>query len=152
PMLDGPAERGTEITLHLPALFPQDYLPDVHTRLILYKRIASAENEDQLTLLKEEVIDRFGLYGVPVANLFHVTSAKIRAQELGIKRVDLGSKGGRVDFVDRPNIDPAVIIDLIQHDAMYRLDGQNRLRIKKPLEDADSRFAELDKLLDTLSA
>jgi len=151
PLLDNKADRGTEITLHVPALFPEDYLPDVHTRLILYKRISSAENEDELTILKEEIVDRFGLYATPVANLFRVTSAKLRAQALGIKRVDLGSSGGRVDFVARPNVDPMVIIDLIQRDATYRLDGDSRLRVRKPLTDADSRFAELNDLLDALS-
>lgn len=151
PSLDHKTDRGTEILLHVPALFPEDYLPDVHTRLILYKRISSAESDDDLGMLKEEIIDRFGPYGAPVQNLFRVTSAKLRAQVLGIKRVDLGSKGGRIDFVERPNIDPMVIIELIQRDATYRLDGESRLRIKKPLMDAEARFAELNDLLDALS-
>ena len=148
---DPSADRPTEITLHIPALFPEDYLPDVHTRLVLYKRISSAKNEDELNLLKEEIIDRFGLYAAPVTNLFRVTSAKLRAQALGIKRIELGSKGGRVDFVARPSIDPTSIIDLIQNDQAYRLDGESRLRVKKILADADSRFSELDDLLDVLS-
>ena len=105
----------------------------------------------ELSILKEEIIDRFGPYTIPVANLFRVTSAKLRAQTLGIKRIDLGSKGGRVDFVAQPNIDPAVIIELIQKDRTYRLDGETRLRVKKPLADADSRFSELNDLLDVLS-
>ena len=149
--LDQSADRPTEIMLHVPALFPEDYLPDVHTRLILYKRISSAKNDEELSLLKEEIIDRFGLYSTPVTNLFLVTSAKLRAQQLGIKRIDLGSKGGRVDFVARPNIDPTVIINLLQNDRTYRLDGETRLRVKKPLADAESRFAELHDLLNTLS-
>jgi len=151
PMLDGPGDRGTEITLHVPALFPEDYLPDVHTRLILYKRIASAGNDEDLTLLKEEVIDRFGPYSTPVENLFRVTSAKLRAQALGISRVDLGSKGGRIEFVADPNINPVIIIELIQRDATYRLDGESRLRVHKPLADAEARFTELDELLNLLS-
>ncbi len=149
--LEESTDRPTEIMLHLPALFPEDYVPDVHARLILYKRISSAQNEEELRLLKEAIIDRFGPYTIPVANLFRVTSAKLRAQALGIKRIDLGSKGGRVDFVAQPNIDPAVIIELIQKDRTYRLDGETRLRVKKPLADADSRFSELNDLLDVLS-
>ena len=151
PMLDGPSDRGTEVLLHIPALFPEDYLPDVHTRLILYKRIASAADDRELTELREEIIDRFGLYTEPVENLFRVTSVKLRAQALGIKRIDVGSKGGRIDFVAQPNINPMVIIELIQRDASYRLDGQSRLRVNKPLADAAARFAELDNLLDLLS-
>jgi transcription-repair coupling factor (superfamily II helicase) len=148
---DPAADRPTEIMLHIPALFPEDYLPDVHTRLILYKRISSAKNDEELGLLKEEIIDRFGLYTTPVDNLFRVTSAKLRAQVMGIKRIELGSKGGRVDFVARPNIDPRAIVDLIQSDRTYRLDGESRLRINKVMADADSRFSELDDILNVLS-
>ncbi len=148
---DPSVDRPIEIMLHVPTLFPEDYLPDVHTRLVLYKRIANAISEDELNLLKEEIVDRFGLYSTPVANLFRVTSAKLRAQELGIKRIELGSKGGRIDFVARPNIDPGAIIDLIQNDQTYRLDSESRLRVKKILSDADSRFSELDELLNVLS-
>ncbi len=151
PTLNQKGDHGTEITLHVPALFPEDYLPDVHTRLILYKRISSARSDDELVMLKEEIVDRFGLYAAPVANLFRVTSAKLRAQALGITHVDLGSKGGRIDFAARPNINPAVVIELIQRDSTYRLDGDSRLRVKKALPDAESRFVELDALLDTLS-
>ncbi|MFT4563828.1 MAG: transcription-repair coupling factor (superfamily II helicase) [Gammaproteobacteria bacterium] len=152
PSLDFASDHGTEITLHIPALFPEDYLPDVHTRLILYKRISSAENVEDLTMLREEVIDRFGIYPAAVDNLFRVTAAKLRAQAIGIKRIDLGSKGGRVDFVARPNIDPIVIINLIQRGSTYRMDGESTLRVRQPLPDAESRFTQLDELLDALSA
>ncbi|MDA0821530.1 MAG: transcription-repair coupling factor [Proteobacteria bacterium] len=151
PSLDFSSDHGTEITLHIPALFPEDYLPDVHTRLILYKRISGAENVEDLTMLKEEVIDRFGLYPAAVDNLFRVTAAKLRAQAIGIKRIDLGSKGGRIDFMARPNIDPIVIINLIQSDPTYRLDGESTLRVRRPLPDADSRFRQLDGLLNAIS-
>jgi transcription-repair coupling factor (superfamily II helicase) len=151
PSFDGSGDRGTEISLHMPALFPEDYLPDVHTRLIMYKRIASAINDEELTTLKEEVIDRFGPYTTPVENLFRVTSAKLRAQALGIKRIDLGSNGGRIDFSPSPNNNPVVIIELIQRDASYRFDGESRLRVRKPLADPDARFEELRGLLDVLS-
>ncbi|HYY16162.1 MAG TPA: DEAD/DEAH box helicase, partial [Gammaproteobacteria bacterium] len=86
PDLEQPLEpHGTEIDLHIPALFPEDYLPDVHTRLILYKRIASARDGEALNALKEEVIDRFGLLPEPAKNLFKLTALKIRATPLGIR-------------------------------------------------------------------
>ena len=151
PSLDHSTDQTTEIVLHIPALFPEDYLADVHTRLILYKRIATASDEAELTTLKEEIIDRFGLYDAPVANLFRITSAKLRAQVLGIKRIDLGSQGGRIEFVAKPNIDPMLIIGLIQKESSYRLDGESCLRIKRTMVDADSRFEQLDEILNVLS-
>ena len=150
PLLDRPLDHGTEIDFHTPALLPADYLPDVHARLILYKRISSARDQSELDLLKEEIIDRFGMYSEPVADLFRVTSFKLRSQALDIKRVDLGPNGGRLEFHDKPNIDPAAIIKLVQTNASYRFDGSEKLRVRKQMSDKDDRFAELEYLLDAL--
>ena len=140
-----------DISLHVPALFPEDYIPDVHTRLVLYKRIASASSDDEITAMKEEVIDRFGNFGVPVMNLFRLSMLKLRARALGVKRVDIGSRGGRIEFGPQPNIEPATIIELVQNDAAYRLDGESRLKIVKPLADADARFREVEDLLSSFT-
>lgn len=137
-----------EVELHIPALLPEDYLPDVHARLLLYKRIAGARKPGELDELKEEIIDRFGLFGEPVENLFRVTLIKLVAADFGIKRIDLGRRGGRIEFTTNPQIDPMSIIDLIQTDADYRLDGNERLRISKELADAEARFAEISELFE----
>lgn len=152
PNLDDASLRGSEIELHIPALLPEDYLPDVHARLILYKRIASAADESELELLREEIVDRFGEYTTPVRNLFRVTSLKQRAEPLGIKRIDLGRNGGVVEFRPQPNIEPMNVIRLIQRNGAYRLDGQERLRLKKELPEAEDRIAEVDYLIKTLAA
>jgi len=152
PHLDGGSSPSTEIDLHIPALLPEDYVPDVHTRLILYKRIASAENEDKLTVLREEVIDRFGLLPPAAQNLFLVTRAKLAAAPLGLRKVDLGQNGGRLMFDAKPNVDPARIIELVQKQPKaYRLDGGDKLHIIKPLPDSNSRVDELQRLLALLS-
>ncbi|MCG8325115.1 MAG: transcription-repair coupling factor, partial [Thiotrichales bacterium] len=114
PMLDRPLDRGAEINLHVPALIPEDYLPDVHNRLILYKRIASAGSETELDDLRSEMIDRFGLLPDAVKNLFRVTVLKLKAQPIGIRKIDLGESGGRLVFQEQTNVDPESIIRLIQ--------------------------------------
>jgi transcription-repair coupling factor (superfamily II helicase) len=153
PDLERPLDHGTEIDLHIPALFPEDYLPDVHTRLILYKRIAGAKDREALNELKEEVIDRFGLLPEPAKNLFKLTALKIRATPLGIRKIDLGREGGQVHFHAQPNIDPAAIIRLVQSRPQnFRFEHDNRLRILGDLADAEeTRIQRLDHLLDTLS-
>jgi transcription-repair coupling factor (superfamily II helicase) len=154
PDLERPLEpHSTEIDLHIPALFPEDYLPDVHTRLILYKRIAGARDGEALNEIKEEVIDRFGLLPEPAKNLFKLTALKIRATPLGIRKIDLGRKGGQVHFHAQPNIDPAAIIRLVQSRPQnFRFEHDNRLRILGDLADAEeTRIQRLDHLLDTLS-
>lgn len=148
PQLDRPLDHGAEIDLNVPALIPDDYLPDVHTRLTLYKRIASVESNDELRELQVEMIDRFGLLPDPLKNLIRVTSIKLRANPLGIDKIEMHAKGGRILFNDNPNIDPAIIIGLIQKEpSTYKLDGQNKLRIIKTLNEIDSRFICIEQLL-----
>jgi len=148
PQLDRPLDHGAEVDMNIPALIPDDYLPDVHTRLTLYKRIASVTDNDDLRELQVEMIDRFGLLPDQVKNLMRVTSLKLRANPLGIEKVEMHGKGGRVIFEDNPNIDPMIIIGLIQKEpTVYKLDGQNKLRISKTLNEADSRFICIEQLL-----
>jgi len=152
PELDRPLEHGVEIDLHVPALIPEDYLPDVHTRLILYKRLASAADYDQLKDLQEEIIDRFGLLPDYLKNLIRVTELKIKANRLGVRKIDLGPRGGRMQFNEQTNIDPARIINLIQSQpAKYKLAGQDKLRIITELPEIIDRFNMLDNLLDKIT-
>lgn len=153
PELDRPLDHGTEIDLGIPALLPDGYLPDVHTRLIQYKRIASAENKAELRELQVEMIDRFGLLPDAAKNLFHVTELKLQATPLGIKKIEMSDSGGRVQFIEEPNIDPMKIISLIQTQSKtYKMDGQDKLRIVSDLPDAESRFAAVELFLGELSS
>lgn len=153
PELDKPLHHGAEIDLHVPALIPEDYLPDVHERLIMYKRISSAENKDELKELQVEMIDRFGLLPDAVKSLFTVTELKIKASKIGVKKVEYGSDGGRIIFIEQPDIDPMKIIQLIQAKPnTYKLDGNDKLRLIKPVKDLETRITELEKLFDHLAA
>jgi transcription-repair coupling factor (superfamily II helicase) len=152
PELDKPLHHATEIDLHVPALIPEDYLPDVHERLIMYKRIASAADKQELRELQVEMIDRFGLIPDALKTLFRLTELKLKASPLGIEKIDMGAQGGRLNFTDKPDIDPMKIIQLIQNQPKtYKLDGNDKLRINQDLPDADTRITLLDNLLDELS-
>ncbi|MEZ5448126.1 MAG: TRCF domain-containing protein [Thiolinea sp.] len=100
--MDRPLHKRTTIELGAPALIPNDYLPDVHTRLILYKRIASAADKDALDELRVEMIDRFGLLPEQVKTLFAATRIRLLAQEMGIRKLDMTEKGGRIVFEENP--------------------------------------------------
>ncbi len=148
PELDKPLMHGTEIDLGVPALIPDDYLPDVHSRLQLYKRIANATTVDELDELQVEMIDRFGLLPQAAKNLFLVTELKLKATPLGITKIELGAQGGRLSFAPEPNIEPMKIIELIQtRPQEYKLDGQERLKIIASLADLDDRHDLIEKLL-----
>jgi transcription-repair coupling factor (superfamily II helicase) len=152
PELDRPLDHGTEVDLNLPALLPEDYLPDVHSRLVLYKRIASAADKDELRELQVEMIDRFGLLPQSAKNLFEITELKLRAHPFGIRKIEAGPKGARLLFEETPNVDPAKLIAMIQsRPNTYRLEGGDKLRYIADLEAADKRVAKMHDLLDTLS-
>ena len=143
----------TEVELHLPALIPDDYLPDVHARLTLYKRIASARDAERLRELQVEMIDRFGLLPDPVKHLFAVTEIKQRATELGIRKIDFGAQGGRVVFAPQPNLDPLKVIKLIQgQPRVFTLDGQDKLKVKLEMPGATERLRSANDLLTALGA
>jgi transcription-repair coupling factor (superfamily II helicase) len=147
PELDRPLDHGAEIDLHVPALIPEDFLPDVHMRLIMYKRIASVKSISELKDLKEEMIDRFGLLPDAVGNLFEISKIKQKARLLGIRKIDLGLNGGRIFFEEKASIDPNGIIQLIQSNpSSYKLDGQDKLRIIMELPDIESRLNILNYL------
>ena len=153
PGLDRPLNHGPEVDLHLPALIPDDYLPDVHARLILYKRIASAANKDELRELQVEMIDRFGLLPDAVKQLFSITALKLKAVPLGISRIDVGESSGRLIFGPQPNVDPATIIQLIQaQPAHYSLDGSDKIRFQLDMASPEQRLSSVSGLLDRLSA
>lgn len=153
PDVDGVRTHGADIELHVPALIPDDYLPDVHARLTLYKRISSARDAEELRELQVEMIDRFGLLPDAAKYLFAVAELKLQATQLGLRKIDLGEKGGRVHFESKPNIDPMAVIRLIQgQPKSYQMDGPDKLRVKLDLPDAPTRFNAARGLLTTLRA
>ncbi len=153
PDVDGTTARGADVELNVAALIPDDYLPDVHTRLTLYKRISAARDAAALRELQVEMIDRFGLLPDPARYLFATAELKLLATDLGIRKLDLGPNGGRVQFAEKPNIDPMAIIRMIQSQpALYQMDGPDKLRVKVPMPEAADRFNTARGLLATLRA
>jgi transcription-repair coupling factor (superfamily II helicase) len=151
PDIDFVEARGADVELHVPALIPDDYLPDVHTRLTLYKRISSARDAQQLRDLQVEMIDRFGLLPDPAKHLFATAELKLDATRLGLRKLDLGPAGGRVQFIDKPKVDPMAVIQLIQKQPKhYQMDGPDKLKVKLDLPDATSRLQAARGLLTAL--
>nr|WP_197986041.1 transcription-repair coupling factor [Pseudomonas sp. CFBP 8772] len=152
PNLDQPLGGGPEVNLRVPGLIPEAYLPDVHTRLILYKRIANAADEEGLKDLQVEMIDRFGLLPEPTKNLVRLTSLKLKAEQLGIKKVDAGPQGGRIEFAAETPVDPLTLIKLIQSQPKrYKFEGATLFKFMVPMERPEERFATLEALFERLT-
>lgn len=152
PNLEQPLGGGPEINLRVPVLIPEDYLPDVHARLILYKRIASAADEDGLKELQVEMIDRFGLLPEPSKHLIRLTHLKLKAEKLGIRKVDAGPQGGRIEFAADTCVDPLVLIKLIQgQPKRYKFEGATQFKFQVPMERPEERFNTLEALFERLT-
>ena len=146
---DQPLMRASEIDFHIPALIPEAYIPDVHHRLIEYKRIATANDDEQIRQLKMELIDRFGLLPQPLQNLFRISEMKLITRSIGIQKIDFGAVSGKIIFTQKPNIDPMKIIQLIQkYPHRYQFDGKQTLTVLQLSEDLDERFTQLQQLLN----
>lgn len=149
--IEDPMDAGAEINLRIPALIPDDYLPDVHNRLILYKRISGAKDKGELKDLQVEMIDRFGLLPEQVKFLFRVTELKFELNKLGISKLDAGEKQGRIEFAAHTTIDPYIMVRLVQtKPASFKLDGANGLKFMFDMPDANSRFNTVQEVLETL--
>jgi len=140
-------ESMVEVNLNIPALIPDSYLPDVHARLVFYKRISGAENTEALDELREEIIDRLGIFDDRVENLFIVAALKMEAKPLGVKRIDFSSRGGKVEFHPDPDIEHINIIKLVQSSSGYSMEDGQKLTLTKVMPDAESRVSEVRLLL-----
>ena len=152
PNLEEPLDTGVDINLHVPALLPDDYVPDVHLRLILYKRISGCKTHDDLRELQVELIDRFGLLPAATKNLMRIAAIKQTGTALGIGKIDAADNGGYLVFGQQSHIDPVALVQLVQNDSRsYQLQGSHRLQFRLDLTVLENRFAAIEKLLDQLA-
>jgi transcription-repair coupling factor (superfamily II helicase) len=140
----------SEINLHTPALLPEDYCPDVHERLVLYKRLANCQSGDELALMQEELIDRFGELPDSARALVAVHRLRLATRPYGIVRLDVSGDGMAVQFVPNPPVDPGRILQLIQGKAGYKLAGPDRLKLAAQLPDLQRRVGAVTAFLAAL--
>ena len=152
PDLDAPLGITTEIKLHSPALLPENYCPDIHERLVLYKRLAVCETVQQINAIHEELVDRFGLPEQPVKTLIESHHLRLAAKELGIDAIDATGEAVTVTFGKHHCIDPTEIILLIQTDKKYRLAGADKLRFAAEMENIEVRINTVKTVLKTLQS
>jgi len=142
----------TEIELRVAALLPDDYIFDVSLRLSLYKRIASCKDKRALDDIQVELIDRFGLLPQSTKNLIHIAKLRLKAQTIGISRIEASAAGGSIEFSDSTTVDPMLIIGLIQKQpSVYKMAGANKLKFVKANDDAQARFTLVTNVLNELT-
>ncbi|HEF0120502.1 TPA: transcription-repair coupling factor, partial [Citrobacter freundii] len=141
PSLEDLTSQQTEVELRMPSLLPDDYIPDVNTRLSFYKRIASAKGENELEEIKVELIDRFGLLPDPARTLLDIARLRQQAQKLGIRKLEGHDKGGTIEFAEKNHVNPVWLIGLLQKQPQhFRLDGPTRLKFMQDLGERKTRI------------
>ncbi len=146
------AAEQTEINLRIPTLIPEDYLPDVNQRLMLYKRLANAEDVTAINNLQVEIIDRFGSLPEPTKNLIRVTLLRLTAEQLGIKKLETSHTALTIEFKANTQIDPLTIVTLVQQQPRkYSLEGANKLKYKSDLSVSSDKLEQAEQLLDQLT-
>jgi transcription-repair coupling factor (superfamily II helicase) len=150
PDLLSPLSATTEINLHAPALLPDAYCGDVHTRLNLYKRLATAEKLDAIDSLLEEITDRFGKLPAQGQTLFDTHRLRVLAKPYGVHKIDAGPKLMNIFFRPNPPIDAMRIIDLVQKNRSVKLAGNDKLRIDREIADPKERAQFVRDILRAL--
>ncbi|MDO4656350.1 transcription-repair coupling factor [Kingella sp. (in: b-proteobacteria)] len=151
PDLDAPLGITTEIKLHSPALLPEGYCPDIHERLVLYKRLATCETEGQINSIHEELVDRFGLPEQPVKTLLDSHRLRLAAKAFGITAIDASTDALTLTFGKHTSVEPADIILLMQSNKNYRMAGADKLRVSAVMEDVEARVRTVRAVLKQLS-
>ena len=146
PDLDAPLGVTTEINLHVPALLTNAYCPDVHERLVIYKRLANCTNDDELDNMQEELIDRFGLLPEQGEALLACHRLRVAAKTLGIHKIDASDSAIQLHFSQNTELDPLKLVDLLQRDRRCRMNGPDKLKVTVQLGNVTHR-AEFVKVL-----
>lgn len=150
PDLLSPLSATTEINLHAPALLPDDYCGDVHTRLSLYKRLATADKTEQIDAMLEEITDRFGKLPPQGQTLFDVHRLRVLAKPYGVTKIDAGASAMVISFRPNPPIDAMRIIELVQKNGHIKLAGNEKLRIERQTPDPKDRAQLIRDVLRSL--
>jgi len=140
-----------DIDLQMPSFIPTEYIPDVHTRLILYKKISKARTEHRLNELISEFIDRFGLLPQELQNLFAITKLKLVCKELGVVKIKNTANGCNIEFAVNNKVNVDQIINLLQKAPnKYKLISNNKLCCMGNIEQ-DARIDFVNNMLEEIS-
>ncbi|WP_434301130.1 transcription-repair coupling factor [Corallococcus exiguus] len=138
-----------DINLPMPALIPDDYVADVHQRLVFYKRFSQASHPDEVTDLRAELVDRYGEAPDEVDALSEVTLLKIDMRELRLRALEGGPARLSLALGGDALLDGAKVAGLVQRSkGFYRLTPDMKLIARVPPEvKGHALLAEAHKLL-----
>ncbi|GHT91046.1 transcription-repair-coupling factor [Betaproteobacteria bacterium] len=152
--LTTPLHLDCDINLHIPALLPDLYCPDVHERLSLYKRLANGESDEDITALQEELIDRFGALPPQGESLIATHRLRLMLRPWQVHKLEASADQVIVSFKPGPDfpVDTLKIILLIQTNRHYKLAGQDKLALLRHMPTLQDRMSAIREIFTTLKA
>ena len=149
--LESPITSNKEINLHTPTILTQTYCPNTNERLIIYKRLSSCKSKDELKSIKEELIDRFGIMPLQTVNLILFHELRINILSTEIMKIDSSKRKSEITIKKNADIDPIKIIDLLQNDQRFKMNGPDKIKILLEEEDVARRVKFITKTINEIT-
>ena len=149
--LESPITSNKEINLHTPTILTQTYCPNTNERLIIYKRLSSCKSKDELKSIKEELIDRFGIMPLQTVNLILFHELRINILSTEVMKIDSSKRKSEITIKKNADIDPIKIIDLLQNDQRFKMNGPDKIKILLEEEDVARRVKFITKTINEIT-
>jgi transcription-repair coupling factor (superfamily II helicase) len=118
------------VNLRIDFRIDESYVPDMNQRLMIYRRIAAARSEDELTRIMEEMRDRYGPPPLPVLNLADYGRIRVLADQLGIDTIDREGSVVVIRFRDKAKVDPVRVLTLVRERGDLKLIPPSTLKME----------------------
>lgn len=143
-------EISTNINLNLDIRIPENYIGDVGQRLRMYKRISSAIDEEELSGLKQEMVDRFGKYPEPVENLFRYARLRQEALALQVQAIEKSKSQVFLRFTDNSKVSAQKLLDLVVRNKRATFSPQGLLTLDAPESEPAALFEMIRDVLNQI--
>ncbi len=141
-----------QISLGMPVMIPESYVPDLQVRMQLYRRLGELSQAEEIDGFGAELIDRFGAMPEEVAALLKVVLLKSLCRAANVEKVDAGPKGAVVALRNNTFPNPAGLVELVSDPASgVRLKPDHRLVFKRAWPTEHDRLKGTATIMLTLA-
>ena len=143
--------RQLDVNIHQPALLPPSYCPDTHERLLIYKQLTAAQQEEELDRIHENLIDRFGLPGETVHALLATHRIRLWAQDFSFEKIEISDSHLVISFGKKTShIDPLGLIQTVQKYQGSRLMGKEKVKFACPSQNLEQKLFHVKEILSRI--
>ena len=138
-----------KITSDFPAFIPEKYIESTSIRMEIYQNLSEKLQQEDLEGYKKNLEDRFGLLPFETSNLLEITHLKMKAAELNIQELKIGSREVSLRFIEKFSPDLDRLLELLSNNN-GKLRPDNSIMFELPLETPLESMTLLSKLKDVI--